>query len=386
MKRTDFFIRLTTAVLFFAVICYIGFYIYNSVINTYETTPAMTFTIEETLPAHGYIVRTESVLSQTGDTLLPVVGEGEKVASGQAVLVEYSSRAALETASEIRSLKLRIAKLENSGMVAESTRLNSVLALSKAVNRNDLNMLDELSINIESYFFIGSGAQENDLPALKTRLETLERRSEGVRTIYAPASGIFSQVVDGFEHVGPNTLNGIAPAGLSDLFKAASGARSSGKLVTEFTWYYAAVMSAQDAAQLNEGRPATVRFSGIYNTSAQMTVESIGRRDDDGFCLVVFSSGRSISDVAGLRELRSEIVYRVISGIRVPKEAIHLEDDKTFVYLQTGVRAERVGVEILREYGGSYLVRDGLETGSPLRAGSTIIVKANGLFDGKIVA
>jgi hypothetical protein len=35
--------------------------------------------------------------------------------------------------------------------------------------------------------------------------------------------------------------------------------------------------------------------------------------------------------------------------------------------------------------GDSYLVRDGAESGTPLRAGSTIIVKANDLYDGKVV-
>jgi multidrug efflux pump subunit AcrA (membrane-fusion protein) len=129
-----------------------------------------------------------------------------------------------------------------------------------------------------------------------------------------------------------------------------------------------------------------MQFTGAFHTAKNMRVESIGRADADGRRVVIFSSDRSIHEIAQLRQLSAEIVYDTITGLRVPKEAIHLDDSGTLhVFIQTGIRAERVNVEILREYGDVYLVRDGLETGSPLRPGSTIIVRANNLYHGKVV-
>ena len=250
----------------------------------------------------------------------------------------------------------------------------------------DLRRLDELSLNIQTLIFDGGSASETGLPALKARLETLERRLEGVRTVHAPASGTFSHVVDGFEHIGPGRLSDISPAELTELFSAPAGATGIGKLVTEFKWYYAAVMSDEDATRLSTGRRIPVQFSGAFNAAVDMLVESVGKQED-GFSVVVFSSDRRMHDVTPLRQLRADIVFDVVTGIRVPKEAIHLDDDgRTFIYLQTGVRAERANVDILLESGDSYLVRDGAETGTHLRAGATIIVKANKLFDGKVVA
>jgi len=139
--------------------------------------------------------------------------------------------------------------------------------------------------------------------------------------------------------------------------------------------------------RLTAGRRRSVQFSGAYNATQEMLIEHVSRRDDDGMSVVIFSSDRRIHEVAPLRQLRAEVVFETISGIRVPKEAIHLDDEgTTFIFLQTGVRAERVDVEILLVSGDSYLVRDGAETGTPLRTGSTIIVRANNLFDGKVVA
>jgi len=386
MKRSDFFIRLTTGVLFLAVASYIGVYIYNALMNTYVTTVAFSYAVEETFPAQGYIVRAETVLTDVGATILPVVGEGEKVASGQAVAVEYSSREALETAGEIRTLRIKIAQLEASSDAVEASALESVMRLSEAVHGGDLRRLDELSLKIETNIFLGGAASVSELPELKARLDSLSNRNAGVRTIYSPVSGVFSQVVDGFERVDPSVLAGITPSALTELFSGPPGVSGVGKLVTDFKWYFAAVMEEADALRLTAGRRIPIQFSGAYFAQSDMLVESIGRRED-GFCVVLFSSDRSVNEVAPLRQLSAEIVFGVVPGIRVPKEAIHLDDDgATFVYLQTGVRAERVAVDILLEYGDSYLVRDGTETGTPLRAGSTIIVRANNLFDGKIVA
>jgi len=385
VKRSDLYIRVTTGVLFLAIASYIGVYLFNMLTNTYETTAAVNYSIEETFSATGYVVRSETVLADAGAAALPIVKDGEKVASGQVVAVEYTSREAIETASEIRALRLQIAQLETTGSSIGTIRLGSVLTLARAVQSGDLSSLDGMKLDIETYVFSMPGVAPK-LPELQERLQELEQRNAGLREISAPVSGIFSQTIDGYENVGPRALSDITPSGLTGLFSVPSGLAGAGKLVTEFRWYFAAAMSAEDAARLSAGRSITVQFSGAYNASVDMTVESVGKKEEDK-CVVLFTCDKGVHDLAATRQLRAEIVFNVVSGIRVPKEAIHLDDNAVkFVYLQTGVRAERVDVEILHESGDIYIVRDGLETGSPLRAGSTIIVKANNLFDGKVVA
>ena len=384
MKRSDFFIRLTTGLLFLAVACYIGIYLYNAIVNPYETTTAISYAVEETLPAQGYIIRTETVLADDGIAVLPIVGEGEKVAAGQAIAVEYMTLAALEMASEIRSLRLKIAQLETARGTNDEANFDTILELSAAVNNHNLRRLDEITMNVETSIF----AVETDVSVLHSRLETLEGRSVGTRTINAHVSGTFSHVVDGFEHIRPDIIFTMSPSELSAHFRTPYGDLGTGKLITEFKWYYAAIMDFEDASQLTAGQTKTVQFHGSFNAEVDMLVESIGRREDNG-CVVIFSSDRGIHDVAPLRALRADVVFDTISGIRVPREAIHLDDDgNTFIYLQTSGYAEKVDVEILDppgEIGDSYLVRDGMETGSPLRVNSIIIVKANNLYHGKVV-
>ena len=384
MKRSDFFIRLTTGVLFLAVACYIGVYLYNAFVNTYETIPAIRYSIEETLTAQGYIVRTESVLDDVGATVLPIVGEGEKVAAGQEIAVEYLSVDALEMASEMRALRLKIAQLESTRGNNDAASFGAVVELSSIVNSNDLRRLDEAVLNIEASVFGG----ETDISILQSRLEELEGRSANTRIVIAQVSGTFSHVVDGFESITPDIIYTAMPTELSALFRYPDGVSGTGKLITEFKWYFAAIMDYEEASQLSTGQTKTVQFYGAFNAEIDMLVESIGRREDE-VCVVLFSSDRGLHDIAPLRSLRADIVFGEVTGIRVPKEAIHLDDEgNTFIYLQTSGYAEEVAVEILKETGDSYLVRDGEETNppTPLRVDSIIIVRANNLYHGKVVS
>lgn len=389
MKRSDLFIRLMTGIIFLAVAVYAGVIIYDTISNPYETAVASVYTVEEVFPAYGYIVRTETVLSDFRPSVLPIVREGEKVASGQAMAIEYLSRSDLETAGEIRALTMRIAGLEASGGWSDSMRRDAVMNLSTAVHTGDLRRLDELSLNIETSIFV----TETDLDLLRSQLEELQIRNINAKTIYAPVSGNFSGSVDGFEHISPDSVSDMIPSDLHAHFKTPLNVTGAGKLVTGFRWYFAAEMNYDEAISLSAGDTKTVQFSGTYQAQVEMRVESVGKREGD-CCVVLFSSDRGVHEVASQRILRAVVINDVVSGIRVPKEAVRLEtrgeDVIEYVYLQTSGYAERVNIERIPaenpyETADSYLVRNGIETGSPLREGSTIIVKANNLYHGKVV-
>ncbi|MCL2080151.1 MAG: hypothetical protein FWH17_10020 [Oscillospiraceae bacterium] len=386
MKRSDLFIRLMTGVIFLAVIVYGGFMLYDLAANPYETIYATQLTVEEAFPARGYIVRTETVLPDFYITALPGVVEGEKVAAGVAVGTEYFSSEALEIASEIRALTMKIAQLEAGRGKNDDAGRGAVMELSVAAHSGNFRRLDELALNIETGIF----AAQADIEQLKSRLEEMSAKTINTRSIYAPVSGYFSGVVDGFEHISPNVIRDMTPSVLQAHFNSPVMFTGAGKLVTDPKWYYVAVMNYEEAIRLREGQTKTVQFSGAFQADVDMLVESIGKAEDNA-CVVVFSSKEGIHNVTALRLMRANVVSDVYTGIRVPKQAVRLdENDTEYIYLQTSGYAERVDIERLPagrpiEIGDSYLVRDGLETGSPLRTGAVIIVRASNLYHGKVV-
>jgi hypothetical protein len=84
--------------------------------------------------------------------------------------------------------------------------------------------------------------------------------------------------------------------------------------------------------------------------------------------------------------LTADVEFTSYSGLYLPEEAVYHDSiDGPYIYLLTGQQAEKVYVEILCETAGGYVARDGAENGTVLREGSDVIVKAEDLYDGKVV-
>ncbi len=123
MRRSNFVIKLVSLVLFVAIACYIGLYIYNMAANPFQTTLAASITVEESSRVTGYVVREETVLSGGGDAVSITAQEGAKVSVGEEIAIAYASEAALQRASEIYSLEIQIDQLQSFGSGQHSFRL-----------------------------------------------------------------------------------------------------------------------------------------------------------------------------------------------------------------------------------------------------------------------
>jgi hypothetical protein len=392
MLRSDFVMKLMSAVLFVAIAAYIGLYIFKAADKQLATTPAIRYTLEESGSAEGYIVREETLLAGTPDTVTLLTAEGKKVGAGQTIAVYYEGETALARASEIRALQLEIkeaeSELESTAAVRTLDTNACILALSDAVSHRSFSDLQDLTFSVRYRVFTGKSEKvtDTDLSVLKGRLTQLLEENAGVKTVYSPMSGIFSSVVDGYEALKPDALTDMTPSSLKALFSGAQPEKNVlGKLITGIKWYYAAVMNADDADKLSGKDIAVMQFTKTFNEKLEMKVESIGA-EENGKVVVVFSSRQGISDIAALRTLTAEVAFDSMSGLLVPKEAVHTEPDgKTYIYLLTVLQAEKVYVEIISQDGSDYIVKDGAVNGTVLREGSEIIVKGNDLYDGKVV-
>ena len=348
MLRSDFLMKLMSVVLFIAVAAYIGVYIYHSASNKLETEAAVCYTLEESGAAEGYIVRCETVLTGDDGIVSLVAGEGEKVSSGQAVAVCYEGETALARASEIYALQLQIK--EARAAKAASTALTAseidgcVLAFSEAVQHRDFDKLPDLTYSVKNYVFTGAGKiTDEDLDALERRLDNLLGENTNARTVYAPVSGIFTSAVDGYENLTPDILGELTPSSFQSVFRPGQIATGAlGKLVTDITWYYAAVMD-EDAARKLEGRKtATLRFENTYYDELEMTIERVGEAVD-GQCVVVFSAKRDMSDTVSLRALTAVVEFTAYTGLFVPEQAVYFDDGGRAVSVPEDRDARRKG-------------------------------------------
>lgn len=380
---------LVSVLVFTAVLIYIIFSAAGKG-ETLQTVEAVGVEMRDSVPTVGYLVRRETPVFAYGDVAV-TAEDGAKLAMGETVAVRYRSSQAMERAARMQDLQQRIESLTElkNGKTREELASESLLALSACVASGKLGELYPLALNVEAAILSPAPLSEEDeaaeLRSLTAELEALSLAAEGdMDRIRAETPGLFSLFTDGYEHVSPDDLYDIRPSGVKTLLRTTGQTENAvGKLITDIRWYYVTVVTEADAAKLQAGKHASVEFSRNYNAALSMTVESVSPAEN-GECAVVLSCPSFMQDVAALREMTAELVFGRKSGIRVPREAVHVDEEgKTFVYILEGLRAKKVVISILREDSEGYMVE---KTEGGLRVRDQIILQAENLRDGAVVA
>lgn len=396
MKKTNTVINVAMVVLFAAMLVYLGVYIFKSTQEGYVTAPAVVVTVNESGQASGCVVREEQLVSSNKDYISVSVDDGSEVARGGEVAIGVSSPEALERASRARELETEIEYVSKllssmnsaSGVTEQDTAVRAgILELSAAVSSGNAGQLDSICTNLSSMLFSGGATvTQSDLDALQAELRQLQLSVGSGGSITAPAAGVFTTAVDGYESLTFADLDDLTPAGVAALssWKTAVSGDVIGKLVTSKKWYFAAVMQQEDADRLSPGGSATLDFGRHYSSSINATVLRISE-PVDGQVAVVFACNTALADTLAMREATAEVVYTEYTGIRVPLKAVHIDEDGgTYVYTITAGQLEEKPVQIIYQTGDYCLVARGTESNS-LRAGNEIVVSGKNLTDGKVV-
>jgi len=435
MRQGNSLITLVMVVLAAVLAIYMGVYIFDTVTNSLTTTYAYAYTAWDSVEATGILVREEQVFAEQGGIIEVRRAEGEKVGKDQTVAVVYQNSEAVTTQVSLQLLSMEAEvlqyALEPDTQTATAAQLNeeilrALTALRGSVGAGDYSRLETQVMEVKSTlikrdYTYGSGLTTQDLTARLTQISgemyTLTIQTSSASTeIKAPVSGTYSTLADGYEGlVTPQTMYEITPAQLRELLSrsVAAPANSPGKLIQGTVWYLAASMETQAARRLNEGGNVTVRFSGDFNQNVDMTVVQVGETEGDQTA-VILSSDRYMSQTTLLRLQTVEIVYQSYSGIRVPKTALRMETRTSTqpvldsdgqpvvdsegkpvttsteyqvlgVYVLTAGKAEFKPVETVMEGSDYYIVRPTSESASALRAGDEVIVRATGLYHGKLL-
>ena len=399
MVKTNKSLNIALAVIFAALVLYLGFALLRRSQSGYTTTQAVMVTVNETGQAEGYVVRSEQVLSASKAHVAVYVKEGAEVRSGGEVAVASDSEKTLENAARVRQLDAEIAYLRSLlsaadqavGAMEHDTAVRSAIyQASAAVNSHSTASLDNACVTLSS-LLLSSGADvsQSELDALMAERRQLSAgANDGVIT--APAAGVFTAAVDGFESLSPEDLQNLTPAGVRAFSaeKETVDADSFGKIITAKKWYYAAVMSAEDAARLSVGDTTTLDFGRHSADALRATVSSISE-PADGEVAVVFTVTSGLAETAALRQTGCEVVFSSYTGLRVPLRAVRFiegEDgeQEPVVYVITAERMEMKHVEILYRSEDFVILARG-NGKDALRAGHEVIVDGKGLEDGKAI-
>ena len=394
MERSDAIIKFVAIFVFIAILFYLGISFLSSYRDPLRTVTASGMELHDGLETSGFIVRDEQLLTASGSNVAVTVTEGAKLARGETVAVRYSGSAAMERAQQISEIQLKIRQLTalKNGKSEDELSKETILSLAKAVTGGDLSRLYEIEQDVDAYIIYGTalatGQEAEEIAALEEELRRLSQSaSADTGRVTAPFSGTFSFAADGFESVTPEDMRELTVSQYNNLFSSPREVDADvvGRLIRGIRWYYATRVDEESASKLTIGKNARLAFSRTYSQELTMLVETISPAED-GLCAVVFSSDKYMQDVAALRGATAEIVFGTLTGISVPREAVHVVTDEdqieNVVYVLQGISAVEVPVNIIAENGDYYMVE---ETRDGLRVGDIIIVRAKELYPGAVV-
>ena len=422
--------KVVMTLFFAAIILYMGGAAWRGLRDPYPTVQAYTYVVEDTMEATGYLVRQEQVIhgwaiqaEGTEATVRLLPSEGEKIAAGTTVALLYSDGAAMERSQRLETLEAEAAQLREAITAGENGQgeqigrkvTSSMVALRRAVEAGDFTRLESQVGTFKSAVYQQAQRYGNGddlaaaLTAAQNEINTLRALTpqEGVR-VTVPQSGIFSGQVDGYETVlVPEITEGVTPSLLDSLESRAVEEDSStlGKLITNSQWYFIFSLGEEQAKRLTVGRAVPVRFSRDWSGTVDMTVERISL-PENGRVAVVLSTRKFLSETTLLRRQTVELIFDSQMGIRVPLGAVRVEEqtetDKesgetrtvqvTGVYVQVGAFAEFKPVTVLAQGEDYYMVRpllpenaDTVQQKLALRAGDSVIIASEEIWDGKVI-
>lgn len=398
-----------TIVYIVIALLFIAFFLYQLFKINYKpvkTEVALEKTIASSAVTDSFIVRDEYPISASvSGTLVPLVEDGKRVASGDSVAVVFTNEEAAKSYNEIKNLEKSItyySSLQNKVGVqtADITPLDDRVYSSceeyiKAVNSGKFDSFYSYEENIRDAITsrqLSTGATIDPsvkLEELTTRLEQLKSKNIGYSTINAPHPGYYVSVADGFEDaVEYKRVSELTTQEIMGLFDESLTAESTdtylGKLVDGFNWYILCVLNYDDAVRLSNGEKVKIEFTMTTAEPLTATVVNIANTID-GKAAVIFKSNLMNNEYASLRQEQIRVTFDEHVGYQISNKAIREVDGEKGVFVLSGniVKFKKINID----YSDSeYSICNNPENKSGyVELYDEIITEGTDLYDGKII-
>ena len=404
-NKASIFSRLAMPLIIAAIVIYLICSAWMGMRDPYEFTVAYTDTMEISVETAGWVVRSEVAITSGEGMVQLKREEGEKVGKGQELAVVYQDESyvekqeeLLQTQSDLSALQYATYDQSPSGVVLDDQMLTAMTDLRTAASSGNYTSLSEQTATyrklvLRREFLVSSEATAEMTQAasdLQEKYAALQNGQAQATTVTAPASGLFSSYVDGYESLlTPDSLVGLSPKDLAAFSQLTPQTDTNclGKLVTNVAWYYAITVPGDVINSFSVGGDVDVFFDSLSQTFP-MEVDSVGEVQQ-GQAVIILRSTQNDTQAEDLRQESGRVIFYSSEGIRVPKEALRINDDgERGVYVVVSQKARFRPVSILAEDDTSYLVKAAPineEDSRILKEGDEIVLAAEELYDGKVV-
>lgn len=381
--------------------------------NSYDTETADEVTEQEKISLKAFLVRDEEYINQkTTGTVVPLIKDGMRVASGDAVARVCNSSEDAAAVSKLVETKESLARYQE---ISEQTELNaldmeklnkaidaSYTELLKTANNGDFSDLtkntEELENKLASKQILKDGTINltDKFNKLNAEIQSLEAKNINTSDVIAPLSGYYISNLDGYEGaMDYDKINSLTVSDAEKLFerKPDDVSGQMGKIVGSYKWYLVTVMDGKYSLVLNEGDKMKINMPYYGFKNVEVVVEKISKTDG-GKVAVAFSCNMMNETYANMRIEDIELVFREFTGYKVNSSSIHREKDEKnedidVVYILRGDIMNARKIEIIYDAGDYVVVSEDTEAKNgfrPIKRYDEVIVKGRNLSDGKSIS
>lgn len=400
-KQGDLYLKIVSIVLAVIILAYIVLSALFRSGSSYALETAVLCEAGDGQTVSGFVVRSEIMLTAEQPVVVCELAEGEHVGSGQRVATGYQSDTARTKRQELSSLRAQLEQLEyaadmdNGDTTALDEQIRSgIVQMAGLAAQQRLDAAQTVAAGLQP-LVLRRSITDDDLTQVNSKISEIDGRiaelstqaESGAVAVNVSSSGYFSGAADGYESI--LTPDAVLQMSLSELRsvqerRTAVPSNAVGRLILGQKWYFAAEVPTASLATCEVGERLTVSFAGESLQQLRMRIERIGE-DEGGSCLLVLSCDRQLQDVTLLRQQTADIIFSTYSGLRVPKQALYIVDGEAGVYVLESARAEWKNVEILYEYGDSYIIALDKSSTDNLWPEDEIILTSKDIWDGKVM-
>ena len=407
-KRRAFTTRIIWIVigLFFLIMVISQVSIYFS--SPIKTEVATLYTATESISFKGIYVRDEKLVSYNVAGIINYThSDGSKISKNAVIAQVYRNRSDIALRKQIEDLQTQREVLADAETLvgADTSQLES---FSNQIGEKHSKLMEHLYrgeyaaasslkndiLNLQSKREIVKGTEtsyDGRISELDAQIERLSAQITSIPyDITIPETGYFISKVDGYEDkLNSQTVFDLTAEDIERITSAEPRAENPtgviGKLVSDYTWYMAAILDTVKLGTVFEGAQITLRI-GSSNQNVKAEIVSL-RRLEDGRSIAVFKCDMFLADFIDSRVAQAKLLLEDYSGINIPNSALRIsdEDGSVGVYIQDGIVAKFRKVRQILSKEEYTLVADTSGEDGYLSLYDTIIVEGRDLHEGRII-
>ena len=166
--------------------------------------------------------------------------------------------------------------------------------------------------------------------------------------------------------------------------KNAAPGENAGKLITDFEWYFCAVLDSQSVSGLANGDSIDVAVSGTDSVYSCKIVAGAEPELGQEQTALVLSCDEINSDTASMRLVDIEIRVNEYTGIRLPSSAVHVNNGERGVYALVASVVEWRSAEVLYTDGDYAVLSYDPDAENGIKLYDQIIIQGKELHDGEV--